>query len=350
MSNDPGAKPELGWLPVARCSIDARYQRQIDGRRSQRMIALIADKFNWSAFQAIVVTDALGGWLIIDGQHRVEAAKLRNFTHVPAIIVKALTPQQQAEIFVAANKNRVGMTSCALYHAAVMAGDQDALAVQKLCTAAGITIPRYPVMAARLKAGETLAIGALGNMIDEHGEGVALLATSVINTEWGNHQGALSASVLRAVAAVIGAADKPEDCALQIGLLLRNRTPAEFHELILETRKTSEMSWQGTAQTVIHRLIGDRVLIRTRVPGLDAPPRIQKPDAPGPKWTIEEPVTIKQRVAAVRRTEGHVVTPSSMDNMERLKLMVRQGAPITRIMDAFKVSKTEALKMIADHT
>ena len=88
-AHDPGPLPELAWLSVAKCSVDASYQRTFESRTSQALVSRIAENFRWSAFQAVLAAKRGAGWVIIDGQHRVEAARRAGIEHVPAVIVRA---------------------------------------------------------------------------------------------------------------------------------------------------------------------------------------------------------------------------------------------------------------------
>ena len=87
---DAGPEPDLAWLPVARCRVDSAYQRSILSKNSQALIGRISTNFRWAAFQAVLATPdpkEEGWFLILDGQHRVEAARRRGFPRVPAVVV-----------------------------------------------------------------------------------------------------------------------------------------------------------------------------------------------------------------------------------------------------------------------
>jgi hypothetical protein len=106
--SDPGPKPDLYWLPIDKLDVDPAYQRTLDTKASQKLIQKIADGFRWISFQAILATPVGQGdnkrWLIIDGQHRVAAARLRTIENVPAIVVAEASQSEQAAAFVGANR------------------------------------------------------------------------------------------------------------------------------------------------------------------------------------------------------------------------------------------------------
>lgn len=124
-----GPKPELAWLPVADLAVDPSYQRSVETRRSQAAIEGIAEHFRWALFGTVTVTKGLVGYLIIDGQHRVEAARRRKIVSVPCIAIGTASVREQAMAFVDANRRRLTVGPFAIYHAMVHAGDEDANAL-----------------------------------------------------------------------------------------------------------------------------------------------------------------------------------------------------------------------------
>lgn len=321
---DAGSKPKLGWLPVARLVVDERYQRSLDSRRSQKLIDHIVEGFSWSAFQAVVVAEQGENWTVIDGQHRVEAARRRGESHVPAVIIEALSVAQQAAIFVSANLNRVAVNPIALHHAALAAGDPEAQRIKQLCDEAGILVPRKPIPAKRLGKAETLSIGAIGAIIEKHGYDVALLAAKNVAAAWCEYRGGISATILRSVAAVLSAEDDKPRAAVNIFGALTKLKPWEFKEQVQAEAEAIEISNAMAAERVVKRLMRGATPVHQIVPATKAPPPARAADP------------------------DRVVTPSMMTDEERLSLMVRQGAPITRIMAAFKISKADALRRIQD--
>lgn len=190
---DPGPRPELAWLPLAMLSIDQSYQRTIDGRISQKSIGQIADNFRWSCFGVVMVAAKGDGWVIIDGQHRVEAARRCKLATVPCIIVPAGTAQEQAKIFLATNETRVRVNVYALHHARLAAGDEDARAIDDLARKAGIDIPRWPIPRSHIKAGQTLAIQTIKRAAsDRHGTKAVLL----VGQHWRTKPNGIPATVI----------------------------------------------------------------------------------------------------------------------------------------------------------
>ena len=145
-STDLGPSPTLDWIPVAKLSVDRRYQREL-GDKNRAHINRIVREFNWLFFQPICVAPAAtgGGYLVIDGQHRLEAAKKHPLIDkLPCYVVAAPDVQKQAEAFVALNARRIGITRLHRFWAAEASGDATAQRITALCAKAGITIVRSP--------------------------------------------------------------------------------------------------------------------------------------------------------------------------------------------------------------
>lgn len=254
-----GKRPELKWLPVAKLSVDHRYQRTLESERSQRLIARIAERFHWTAFQAVLATKRPGGgWLIIDGQHRVEAARLCGEAEVPAVVVDASTMAEQASAFVQSNMDRVTVNPFALHRARVAGGDPTALAIDRLCKKAGIEIPPYQIPADKLKPGQTIALGTIARLSIRFGEKVAAATLKAIADAYVDRTGALRAPVIQAVAILLKEAENDERAGVDIlireylarmdpkklelaALSLRGRNGgAEFASLVNIIRKAIE--------------------------------------------------------------------------------------------------------------
>lgn len=196
-----GPVPELAWLPVAKLSVDGRYQRSLDTRAGQRLIERLVENFRWSAFQAILACpDGKGGWLIIDGQHRAEAARRLGIEHVPAVVVAAGSVAEQARAFILANDQRVTVNQYAKHHARLAAGDPAAQEIDRRAAKAGMTIPHYPIPADNLKPGQTLALASFVSLPKRYGDVVADLAFKAVADAYRGQPGGLRAAFFAGMA------------------------------------------------------------------------------------------------------------------------------------------------------
>ncbi|MDB5358888.1 MAG: hypothetical protein JWO51_185 [Rhodospirillales bacterium] len=193
---DPGPRPELAWLPVACLQVDPTYQRTIEGRISQAAIHRIAAKFKWNRFGVAMVVEANDGiWMIIDGQHRVEAARLKGIKMVPCVVMPPMSVEEQASIFLDTNEKRVRVNAYAIHHARLAAADPVAVETNELCLRAGIEIPRYPIPKERLGAGQTLAIGTI---VKACGDRNGTRAVVMVGKAYAAQPGGISAALFRA--------------------------------------------------------------------------------------------------------------------------------------------------------
>ncbi|XUM25079.1 DUF6551 family protein (plasmid) [Bradyrhizobium oligotrophicum S58] len=212
-----GREPRLEWLAISDLVIDEDYQRGIteQGRKNVRRIA---SGFAWALFAPIVVAPTDDGrFAIVDGQHRATAAKLAGQARVPCAIIE-VDRALQAKAFSAINGHVTRMQGVHLFHAAVAAGDPDAVRTADVCKAAGVSIVRNPTQASLMKRGETNVATALTRAILRHGDEAAIAALKAIVGSRSGNAGLLSATViLGAIAALAEAphwgADAERLCA-----------------------------------------------------------------------------------------------------------------------------------------
>lgn len=162
---DPGEVPALDWIDKGLIDIDPAYQRGLDEARAQK----IALGFAWDTFGAVVVAPKEGGrYSIIDGQHRLAAAKLHPMVSVvPAIVIAAIGTAAEAGSFVGINADRKNVSALDLFWAMLAAEDEDALTVSQVVARAGVTICRHPASA--YKPAETIAVSAIRSVVDNRG-------------------------------------------------------------------------------------------------------------------------------------------------------------------------------------
>ena len=89
-----GMRPSLEFRPIPDLHIDPTYQRSIDTAPSQTLIRRIAVHWDWGLCQPLTVAKRDDGMLyVIDGQHRLAAAKARHDIYdLPCVVVSSLSP------------------------------------------------------------------------------------------------------------------------------------------------------------------------------------------------------------------------------------------------------------------
>lgn len=228
-----GALPELAWLPIDRCYVDAGYQRSLENVRGQKLVAKIAAEFSWAKFGALLAArgepDAAGRrWLIIDGQHRHSGALRRgDIKHVPAVVHGDLSQTEQAAAFVGANRDRLAVPAQALFHARLLAGDADACAVQRLCAAAGIAIERHNRAVKQVPAGRTASVPALLTALRVYGEAHAGAAILAVGASFGRFHGGLRGIFFLAAARFLAEGGDGDGLCRALELLGVDRLAAE---------------------------------------------------------------------------------------------------------------------------
>lgn len=161
---DPGELPVVDWVPKGLIDVDHQYQRPEDTARA----AKIASSFSWAKFGAVVLVPDGDRYKVIDGQHRVSAAKLHPLVdHLPAVIMPAVKGvAAEATSFIGINAERKAVQGLELYHARLAAGDEDARTIANVAAKAGVSVPRYP---GAKNPRETIAVSVLQAIIGRHG-------------------------------------------------------------------------------------------------------------------------------------------------------------------------------------
>jgi hypothetical protein len=196
--SDPGPEPLLAWKLLDELVVDHRYQRTTDSHRSGQVIRLIAQSFDWKKCQPLIVCPIDGGkFAIIDGQHRWSAAKIHpTVTRLPCMVVMAPEIKSQAQSFMAINRDRVSVNYMAMHHAAVAAGEPDAVHVQQICDQAGVKLPKGPKSTKDLRLGQSLAIGAISVGLKSFGDGPVLRALKLLIDAYPTVCGALRGTIV----------------------------------------------------------------------------------------------------------------------------------------------------------
>lgn len=255
---DYGARPELAWLPVTKLAVDPSYQRTLDSARSQAVISRVVAQFRWASFQAILATRSGNCYLIIDGQHRVEAAKRLGIMEVPSVVLPPIDQAEQAAAFVRANVDRVTVNPYAMHYAQIAAGEPRALAIAEACRYAGLSIPRYPIQTSALAAGQTLALGTIGKAIDRLGADDAQQMLRAVAAAWRTRPAYLRASLLQALTDIVALmpATKREALYRAITTTLGRANPSSLFAKATMMRLKDEISERKALTMLLGPMLG----------------------------------------------------------------------------------------------
>ncbi len=136
ISGEPGI---LEWMPLSMLIIDVEYQRELRDWH----IRDIAKKWDWSAVKPLNVAKRGKYYFVVDGQHLLQAAKLRgDIKKLPTYIVVTETQVSEAIAFDLVNTNRIGMSAQDKHIARCVAGDEFALHIKAIYEKHGLVILR----------------------------------------------------------------------------------------------------------------------------------------------------------------------------------------------------------------
>lgn len=176
-----GKMPSIEWVHTTELTVDQSYQRSIDNEGSRRLIASIAANFDWRLCAPLVVSRRPeGSKVIIDGQHRWAAAVRRgDLPHLPCCLFTYDSPEDEARMFIVANRARKPMNRLDDFHAALAAADEDAVEIQRLVTEAGLRMARNTSSTA-WKAGEVAFTSSIAVALRRHGPPIVSAALTSI--------------------------------------------------------------------------------------------------------------------------------------------------------------------------
>ncbi len=160
--------------------VDETYQRSVEGGVSQKQIIDMAVNWDWRLCMPLLISRRAGKLYVIDGQHRLEAARLRgDIVYLPAVIFEFEDQRGEAELFLNANRKRRQVSKLDDFHAAVAAGDAKATAIRDVVIAAGLVVGRNTAWQ-MLKAGEVIFVGAIAKAMRITDATIATAALHVI--------------------------------------------------------------------------------------------------------------------------------------------------------------------------
>lgn len=175
-----GSPPAPQFVSIADLQVDDTYQRSIEGGASRRLLVKIAENWDWRLCLPLIVSRRGRQMFVIDGQHRLEGARLRgDIHHLPCVVFDFGDPKAEAELFVQANRSRRAMNKLDDFHAAVVAGDTKAVAINDVVTAAGLVVGRNQAWQF-WKPGEVVFVAAVQRVLHTKGKATAANALGLI--------------------------------------------------------------------------------------------------------------------------------------------------------------------------
>jgi hypothetical protein len=201
----PGRKPELKWIKLSQLYVPSEYQRSIRSDASARNIGHMKNHFSWAECGALIVCPLAGSeppqYAVIDGQHRLRAAEAHGgIDELPCVVIPERETEAQAGNFVAINSRRVSLHPLQRYKAAVVAGDPDAVALASILEMSRVVMAAHAFPNSETPPRVTQAVGTLLKMMQDFSEKQIVWALTIIPEAYGDENGMLRASLIRALA------------------------------------------------------------------------------------------------------------------------------------------------------
>lgn len=193
-SKNIGEPGRLEWLPKESLILDRNYQRDSLPRHVQK----ICREFSWRFFQPpTVAPNGKGQHFVVDGQHRVLAAKLHpQVTDLPCYVINDTETTQQAETFKRTNTDRVAVNAVYLYWAGIAAGSVDDLELRDALAEAEVEIVKT---LGELAVGKTNSVSTLRKCLKSHGREPLITSLKAIKAAYPSNPRALAGDLVHAV-------------------------------------------------------------------------------------------------------------------------------------------------------
>jgi len=134
VQDEPG---EFMYIDKTALVVDHSYQRNINPIKTKA----IASDWSWTACGAILVAKRTQGLYVIDGQHRVMAARKRtDIIQLPCLVFPSLGVTEEAKSFLTVQMMRKSVSAYEKFNALLVVEDTSALLVKRICEDFGITI------------------------------------------------------------------------------------------------------------------------------------------------------------------------------------------------------------------
>lgn len=249
-----GRRLVLQNCTLGELEIDPAYQRSIQGQVSQAHIRALARDWNWSLCLPLVVARRVGAdsqerLFVVDGQHRLAAARLRGDIYdLPCVVGSYADTTAEAAAFVALNARRRTLGPLDLFRAAVASGDDQAAVMQRLITDAGLALAPHTNRAS-WTPGVIDTVSGVRRILREHGEDVTGRSLAVLAGAFAGQVLHYAGTLLPGIAAALADPPRGADDDLLVMILAEDGQEAWAQRinqlrarLSTQTRRASEIA------------------------------------------------------------------------------------------------------------
>lgn len=215
-----------GWLPLVDMKIDPRAQRALRRAWVKKHVPI----FDANQIGTIVISRRADGSLfIIDGQHRVELLRSVGWTdqQVYCEIFDKLTIQEEAALFLRRN-DKVTVRTFDKFNVSLTEGDAESVAINKIVTAAGLTVAEGAHNGAIQAVNALAAIHSGAGVASERDGAAALRRTlDAIVGAWGRAGSNFRAEIIEGIGLVMiryGAKVKQDVLVARLGRIQNGAT------------------------------------------------------------------------------------------------------------------------------
>jgi hypothetical protein len=232
-----GTPPVLQFVAPNQLHIDPTYQRTLDTDASTTLIRRIAQFWDWALCQPLIVARRADGKLyVIDGQHRLAAARLRrDIPHLPAVVLEYTSIADEAASFVHLNQQRRPLTKLDLFKAAVASGDSEATAITGALKEVGLHVAPHSNFTA-WKPGAVSNVGGIENAWRKRGAAATRLALKAMAEGWRGQVLRYAGTLFPGLVAI---------CAHEAGQSRVAFTPQSWAALIAMLSGRSQEDWRA---------------------------------------------------------------------------------------------------------
>lgn len=173
----------------------AKYNRSIDTRRAKKIAAF----YNEHLFDPIVVGRHGSDYSIIDGQHRVFAAKLLGLDSIMCKIIDDIDYAKEAELFTEYNgkQTRKPLDAFELYKGRFESGEDAAVRMSKIAEMFGFVITN------QVGDNKIACVSIMNSIITRYGPDAMATTLAVVKSAWAGDKDSLRGFILEGVCILI---------------------------------------------------------------------------------------------------------------------------------------------------
>jgi len=186
-------------LPTSELLVDAAYQRAINKDRVDRIVG----SFSPRQFGYLKVSRRDGKYYVIDGQHRLAAAKILGYTSLPCNVCEGMNQRAEAEDFRVQQDNMSRIHTRDRFRAAITAGDEESVNIARIVSEYGYTLQGFGI---DVRSSECISsIGTLQRIVRGSAEGLKILDLTLylIRMTWDKQSKAALGFVISGTAAFV---------------------------------------------------------------------------------------------------------------------------------------------------